>query len=151
MEFQVVNSIFHCSLASILGIWSEKWWPILHIFDIATMYIRVSMVVTIHDNLLTLWRHILMGQFRANIFLTWTMYHFKLLMGLRSFKKFSFKSQLFWTSHRKNDLKLKSWVNFSCYYCFVLIRLKVYVNFQKIISPKMGLNSCSLIYKSILT
>ena len=31
--------------------------------------VRVDMVGTIHDDLLTQWRHIPMGQFRANIFL----------------------------------------------------------------------------------
>ena len=49
--------------------------------------IRVSMVVTIHDDLLTQWRRKQMGQFRANIFLNF-------LGASEVFKNQSFKSQL---------------------------------------------------------
>ena len=59
-------------------------------------YNRVDMVGTIHDDLLTQWRHIPMGQFRANIFLTVTTSNY--LSASEVFKNQSFKSQLFSSS-----------------------------------------------------
>ena len=50
------------------------------------VYIRVDMVGTNRDKVLTLWRHMPMGQFRANTYFFDTAY-FHLLLGLRSFQK----------------------------------------------------------------
>ena len=49
-------------------------------------HIRVDMVGTIHDDLLAQWRYILMGQFRANIFLIRTTY-FQLTPGPLNLEK----------------------------------------------------------------
>ena len=65
-----------------------------------TLLVRVDMVVTIHDNLLTQQRHIPMGQFRANIFLIPTTSNY--LWASKVFKNQSSKSQLFrWNSRSK--------------------------------------------------
>ena len=50
----------------------------------------------------------------------------------------------------QNDLltQIENIIYFLCNNHFLSIKLKIYVNFQKNISPKMGLILCSLIYKS---
>ena len=59
---------------------------------IRSVAVRVDMVEMIHDNLLTQWRHILMGQFRTNIFLIPITYN--CLWASEVFKNHSLKSQL---------------------------------------------------------
>ena len=51
-------------------------------------------------------------------------------------KNQSFKSQLFSSSQKKIYLKLKSWLNLDAIIVFLLMRLKINVNFQKKISIK---------------
>ena len=51
-------------------------------------------------------------------------------------KNQSFKSQLFSSSQKKIYLKLKSWLNLDAVIVFLLMRLKISVNFQKKISIK---------------
>ena len=85
------------------------------------LLIRVSMVVTIHNNVLTQWHPlrytyqcigtIAMGQFGANIFwykVQTTSYY---LWGSKVFKNLNFKSQIFSSSQRKQCSKLILWVN----------------------------------------
>ena len=57
------------------------------------MRVRVDMVGMIHDDLLTQWRHIPMGQFSANIFLIQTTSNY--LWASEVFKNQRFKSHLF--------------------------------------------------------
>ena len=66
--------------------------------------IRVSMIVTIHNYLLTQWKHIPMGQFGANIFLIWTTSNY--LWASEVFKNLSFKSQLFSSSEKKTQIEI---------------------------------------------
>ena len=69
----------------------------LSLLKVAT---RVDMVGTNHDKVLTLWRHMPMGQFRANIFLIrLTSTYF---WASEVFKNQSFKSQLFSSPLKKN-------------------------------------------------
>ena len=59
------------------------------------------------------------------------------LMGASEvFKNQSFKSRIFSTSQKKIYLKLKSWLNLDAIIVFLLMRLKINVNFQKKISIK---------------
>ena len=48
-------------------------------------------------------------------------------------------------SGKKTYLKLKSWLNFNAYYCFSLIRLKVFVNFQK----KISINGLQIMFSDV--
>ena len=58
---------------------------------------RVDMVRTIHNDLLTQWRHIPNCQFHTNTFLIWTTFNY--LWASEVLKNQSFKSQLFSSSH----------------------------------------------------
>ena len=80
-----------------------------------------------------------MGQFRANIFLIRITSNY--FWALEVFENQRFKSHLF---------SFFQYKKFLCNYHSLLIKLKIYVNFQKNISPKMGLKLCSPIYKSFL-
>jgi cell division protein FtsW (lipid II flippase) len=51
--------------------------------------------------------------------------------GLRSFQKSEFKKSIIFIFSDKKYLKLKSWLNLNAIIFFLLIRLKIYVNFQK--------------------
>ena len=64
------------------------------------MYIRVDMVGTNHDKVLTQWRHMPMCQFRANIFLIRITSNY--FWASEVFKNQSFKSQIFSSSPKKN-------------------------------------------------
>ena len=61
--------------------------------------VRVDRVGTIHNDLLTQWRHIPMGQFCANILLIRITSNY--LWASEVFKNLSFKSQFFSSSQRK--------------------------------------------------
>ena len=84
-------------------------------FIVKRLHVRVDMVGTNHNKVLTLWRHMPMGQFCANIFLIQlTSTYF---WASEVFKNQSFKSQLF-SSSQKKYLKLKSWLNFNAIIVF---------------------------------
>ena len=69
--------------------------------------VRVNMVGTIHDDLLTQWRHIPMGQFRANISLIRTTSNY--LWASEVSKNQGFEIQLFLFSHASNQCIIKLW------------------------------------------
>ena len=76
--------------------WADFWME----QSLLRMWVRVDMVGTNHDEVLTLWRHMPMGQFCANIFLIrLTSTYF---WASEVFKNQSFKSQLFSSSLKKN-------------------------------------------------
>ena len=71
----------------------------LYLNKYSCRYVRVDMVGTNHDKVLTQWRHMPMGQFHANIFLIRiTSTYF---WASEVFKNQSFKSQLFSSSLKK--------------------------------------------------
>ena len=123
-------------------LYSEK----TRIFGAYGSIIRVDMVGTNHDELLTHWRHIPMGQFRANIFSIRTTSNY--LWASKVFKNQSFRSQLFSSCLKRNTSNWNLGL-ILMYYCFLLIRFKIYINFQKKKSQKMGFKSCCQVYKSI--
>ena len=94
--------------------------------------VRMDMVETIHDDLLTQWRHIPMGKFRGNIILIQITANY--LWASEVFKNQSFKSQLFSSSLKKNTSNWNHGL--------------IYINFQKK-SQEMGFKSCCQVYKSI--
>ena len=122
--FQVIKKSFPLWILN--SVWKWTYWNFLsfmtldalkiflHQVEIITsinrIYVRVDMVGTNHDEVLTQRRHMAMGQFCANIFLIritstyfWTS---------EVFKNQSFKSHLFSFFQDKKSPKLKTWVNF---------------------------------------
>jgi hypothetical protein len=95
---------------------------------------RVDMVGTNHDELLTQWRHYPMGKFSANIFLI------KTTSGPQKISKIRVLLVNYFHLSRKKYLKLKSWLNLDAISVFLLIRLKIYVNFRKKNLKKWPLN-----------
>ena len=75
------------------------------------MIIRVDMVGTNHDKVLTQWKHMPMGQFRANISLIRITSNY--FWALEVFKNQRFKSHLFSFFLYKKYPKLKTWVKIS--------------------------------------
>ena len=94
------------------------------------IYTRVDMVETIHDDLLTQWRHIPMGQFCPNIFLIWTTYVHtsNYLWASESFQKSEFLKliisflQYFWCQIEISGTK---WVEKTPIYIFSTFGSKI--------------------------
>ena len=74
-QYHKLNPKFYASLLQgILDFrfnfcWSNKKMVLIDLQQLFTLYIRVDMVGTNRDKVLTLWRHMPMGQFHAKIFL----------------------------------------------------------------------------------
>ena len=104
--------------------------------------IRVANIVADHDDPLTQWVNF------GPIF-----FWYELLPTASGPWKFSkirgLKITYFHFPSTKNIPNIENMRQFFCNYHSLIIKLKIYVNFQKNISPKMGLKLCSLIYKSI--
>ena len=124
----------------------QVWITRLKLGKISRFYlnIRVSKVVADHDNHIECifkWVNFKPIFFDRN--------YFQLLMGLRSFQKIRGLKVTYFHLPSKKNIPNWKYELISMQLLFLSIRLIIYVNFQKNISPKMSLKLCELIYKSI--